>query len=169
MLRLPTLRWLPFLIGSDRGHPPRTGTWHRTPERPILKIRASKLPVRFRPRLCQAIHVHSLEIYQKADGLLPTPRRSEQPGIPCSKSGHPHCIGWPLNVRSRSALPGAARPPRRRQGSAPCSQSWSDQARSGRRGCCPSPCRSLMPWCEADCPICFWVNGRLVPTFFPAF
>lgn len=49
MARLPTLRWLPFLIGSDREHPPRTGTWHRTPERPILKIRASRLPVRLGP------------------------------------------------------------------------------------------------------------------------
>lgn len=84
MLRLPTLRWLPFLIGSDRKPPPRTGTWHRTPERPILKIRASKLPVRFRPRLCQAIHVHFLEIYQKVDGLLPPQSRLRLQKLYCA-------------------------------------------------------------------------------------
>lgn len=79
-----------------------------------------------------------------------TPPWSEQPGMPRVKSGHPRCVGWPLKVRSRFAQPRGARPPRRRQDSAPCSRSWSDQAKSGWRECFLSPCISSTPSCVGE-------------------
>lgn len=72
----------------------------------------------------------------------PTPRWSDQPSVPRVKSGRPRCVGWPLNVRSRFAQPGGARPPRRRRDSARCSRSWSDQASFRWRGPMAAGCQS---------------------------